>query len=245
MLVCGVDFETTGLNVNEDRIIEVGAVIWDTDRHAPVLMMSHFIEVDVPLSDEITKITGITSHDLEMWGHLPTVGLGLLLDFMREAEVVVAHNGTGFDKPLLEAEVARHHLTTQYPLLPWIDTSLDVPYPEMIKTRKLTHLAAEHGFLNPFAHRAVSDVLTMLKILSHYDVSEVLATSKLPTIRLVAVVKKPWHDLAPEGKKENDLARARGYRWDGAKKQWLKHVKQNRVAEETDHGEFQVVVEGA
>lgn len=241
MLLCGVDFETTGLDVQNDRIIEFGAVIWDTTRQCPVLIHSGFVNPEREISEEITKLTGITNEDIEMWGFPAPVALAGLIDFMREAEAVVAHNGLGFDKPLLEAEVQRHHLTSVYPLLPWIDTSVDVDYPESIKTRKLVHLAAEHGFLNPFAHRAVADVLTMLRILSHYDAATVLATSQIPNVKLLAMTKKPWEDAAPEGRKEIDKAKARGFRYDGSTKQWVKNVKQNRVAEEMAHGEFAVV----
>lgn len=242
MLILGLDFETTGLLVNEDRIIEVGAALWDTDRQAPIVLMSHFIDQSMDISKEITEITGIELIDLETWGHLPGVGLGMLLDLMKEADAVVAHNGTTFDRPLLEAEVERNHLVTQLPKLPWIDTSVDVPYPERVKTRKLTHLAAEHGFVNPFAHRALSDVLTMLKVLSHYDINSVLKTSQEPSIKLVAEVKKPWEDAALEGKKEVDKAKARGYRFDGAKKRWLKIVKQSALEAEQSHGEFYVKI---
>jgi len=65
---------------------------------------------------------------------------------------------------------------------------VDVPSPPQITTRKLAHLAAEHGFLNPFAHRAVFDVLTMLKILSCYPIENVIISSNQPLMKLVALV---------------------------------------------------------
>lgn len=159
----------------------------------------------------------------------------------KDAAALVGHNSLGFDQPLLLAESARHGVEPSS--LPWIDTSVDVPYPEKIKTRKLVHLAAEHNFINTLAHRALSDVLTMLKILSHYDAATVLATSLIPNVKLQAITKKPWEDPAPEGRKEIDKAKARGFRYDGSNKTWVKNVKQNRVAEEMAHGEFAVVEE--
>lgn len=243
MLLCGFDAETTGLQVNSDRIIEVGAVLWDTDRKAPLRLLSHFIypPENVVVSEEITKITGIELIDLERWGHTPCEGFGILFDFMKDADVMVAHNGTAFDKPFLEAEAARNNLADEMPQLHWLDTSIDIPFPESIKTRKLTHLAAEHGFVNPFAHRALSDVLTMLKVLALYDINEVLRVSKEPNIILVAKIKKPWEDIAPEGRKEVDKAKARGFRWDGDRKRWLKIVKESALEAETSHGEFPVI----
>lgn len=239
MLLLGLDFETTGLSVTEDRITEVGALVWDTDRHMPVQILNTLVKVDRDITPEITKLTGITTQDLYDWGQRPQDAFIELLALAKRCEAIVAHNGLEFDKPFLEAECQRHGILM--PPLHWIDTTIDVPYPEEIKTRKLVHLAAEHDFLNPFAHRAATDVLTMMKVLSCYDCASVLATSKLPNIKLIALVKKPWEDAAPDGKKETDKAKARGYRWDGGKKRWVKNVKQNHLLAEKSHGEFQVV----
>jgi DNA polymerase-3 subunit epsilon len=236
MYLLGLDFETTGLDVTQDRIIEVGAVLWDTEIEAPIQMLNALVNSGVQVSQEITSLTGIRQADVDKFGIQPLEALTLLADLMAESEVVVAHNGNGFDRPLLECECKRHNVELLD--MHWIDTTLDVPYPESTKTRKLVHLAAEHGFINPFAHRALSDVLTMLKVLSHYDIQEVVRISKEPNITLVAQVKKPWEDAAPEGAKEVDKAKARGYRFNGGNKKWLKTVKQSDIQKERVHGEF-------
>lgn len=238
MLLLGVDFESTGLNVNEDRIIEIGAVIWDTTRQAPVRVFNEIINVDCQLKAEITAITGINQGDLNNFGVSLLESLNILVGMTEECAYIVGHNCNGFDKPLLLAECEREHVA--FPDKHWLDTSLDIPYPEAMKTRKLVHLAAEHGFVNPFAHRAFADVLTMFRVLSHYDIDAIIDTSKQPTIKLLAIVKKPWEDTAPEGKKETDLARARGYRWEGVTKRWIKLAKKKQVESELQHGEFQV-----
>lgn len=238
MLLLGLDFETTGLNVNEDRIIEIGAALWDTRRNKPVDLLNLLVNVDVDVPPVITQITGIEKDDLNRWGVAPTLALGQLLAMAVNADAIVAHNGLLFDKPLLEAECRRYSFIP--PDQTWIDTSCDVPYPDGMKTRKLVYLAAEHGFVNPFAHRALSDVLTMMRVLSHYDAATVLATSKEPLYTLVATTKKPWEDEAPDGSKEADKARARGFRWDGRQKLWTKSVRESQLAAEKDHGEFLV-----
>lgn len=241
MLLCALDIETSGLNTETDRITEIGAVVWDTDRNAPIEIMNKLVNASTALTPEIVAITGIIQEDLLTFGIEPKLALVMLGSLMTMCRAAVGHNALLFDKPFLEAEFKRYGM--QLPAMPWIDTCADLPYPESIKTRKLTHLAAEHGFLNPFAHRALSDVLTMMKIFSHYNADEVLATSLLPSVKLVAHVKKPWTDTAIEGSKESDKAKARGYRFEGSTKRWVKIVKQNRVAEETAHVEFVVTEE--
>lgn len=243
MLLLGLDFETTGLDFAKDRIIEVGAVLWDTTRGVPVRMLSELVSHpdsdECPeVSEEITRITGITQADLDQFS-VPWMEARRALNGMAlAADAVVAHNGTGFDQPMLCAHLDRlEH--SQAPHLeiwrgPWIDTCTDVDYPPAITTRKLTHLAAEHGFLNPFPHRAVSDVLTMLKVLSHYDIGPVLESSRQPSFTVRAMVS---YD-------DREKAKARGYRWDGGKKVWTKIVKGHRLNDEIEacNPEFEVSI---
>ena len=51
---------------------------------------------------------------------------------------------------------------------------------EKIKTRSLPYLAADHGFLNPFPHRALFDVMTMIQIAGMYDINEILKYADSP-----------------------------------------------------------------
>lgn len=222
MLILGLDFETTGFDFAKDRIIEIGAVLWDTEHRVPMEMMSaliHWPDNEL-LTPEITAITGITDEMLAVHGVDFLSSWAEMHDLMRNAEAIVAHNGTGFDKPMYEAHCGRWSLTPAE--LPWIDTCIDVPYPPAITTRKLVHLAAEHGFLNPFAHRAVFDVLTMLRVLDQYDIAEVLESAKQPSLMVRAIVS---YD-------DREKAKARGYRWDAGTKTWRKPLKAHRLEEE-------------
>ena len=88
---------------------------------------------------------------------------------------------------------------------PWIDTCTDVPYPPSVGSRTLRYLAADHLFINPFPHRAIFDVMTMLTVLSHYNVEEIAVLAKSPVIHVQAKV----------GYDEREKAKARGYMWEG------------------------------
>lgn len=214
MLVLGLDLETTGLNPSEDEIIEVGAVIWDTKRQAPVKMYNELVHAQNKLSPEITRITGITDEDLTNWGVSPQEAFINLEALAAKCEYIVAHNGLGFDKLFIDRYLKS--MTDVKIDLPWIDTLTDLPYPEDLKTRKLSYVAAEHGFLNPFAHRALFDVLTMLKVFSSYSVSETIELASSPMVRVVAHVSF----------EEKDKAKSLGFRWDPSRREWFSGLRE-------------------
>ena len=232
MLLLGIDLETSGTDPQKDRILEIGAVIWDCDRDAPVKMMSELIDPGFDgdafiVSPEIEEITGISTSMISEWGQLEDDILKRLQEYAEVERVgyIVAHFGNDFDRPFLQAAYKRNILP--FPHQGWLDTSIDVVYPPRIKTRNLRHLAAEHNFLNSFSHRAVFDVLTMLKILSQYDLEVVIARSLEPTIYVQALVEF----------KNNQLAKDRSYRWCPSKKIWWKQFKASDFeAERQDYG---------
>lgn len=224
MLICGYDLETTGLSVENDRIIEVGAVLWDVEKAAPVRMVSELVYPDQlgTISPEITKLTGITEADCISHGQGLRTIIGRTDDLFHDAEAIVAHNGHRFDFPFWRHVLAQRQLSPFPKAAVLVDTTIDVPYPDTIQTRNLVHLAAEHGFCNPFKHRAVFDVLTMLHVLSRYPIEEVLKLAKEPLVRLVAQVAY----------EDRDLAKVRGYHWDAEKKEWFKHFKYSQAETE-------------
>jgi len=234
MLLLGLDLETTGRNTNTDQIIEVGAVIWDTDKCSPVQILSEMVWYDgiwdgaSSTKEEIEKLTNISYEDIVTYGSHPTEVLNKLKKVMsiKNLVAVVAHNGNEFDKPMLLSNAKKWNI--ELPDLHWIDTMVDIPYDANIQTRKLPHLAAEHGFINPFSHRAIFDVLTMLKITQSYDMDWVIKLSKEPSITLIANTTPPWQD----GGKSNDEAKSKGFRWNG--KAWVKTVRESQLQTEKE-----------
>lgn len=215
MRILGLDFETTGLDPNADVITEVGAVIWDTERRCPILIDNYFVwDGQTILSDLIIRITGIQQRDLEEFGLPEREGFARLFELMDKVEVVVAHNGNIFDKRFYKSWCDKW-LSDAVELkeLPWIDTLHDIDYPEHCASRKLGYLGADHGFLNPFSHRAVFDVLTMMKVLDNYNIEEVVASSKEPKVLVEAIVSF----------QDKDLAKAKGFKWE--KQRWVKTMK--------------------
>lgn len=219
MLVVGFDTETTGLNTSEDHIIQVGAVLWDTAS----LKKKAKLKFDVairgehipPIDPKITEINGLTNADLEKYGQAPANVFTTLNMLFEQGEAIVAHNGNLFDRPMYESNCKRHGIVPITTKL-WVDTSCDIDYPTTIQTRKLIHLAAEHQFINPFPHDALSDVMTMLKIADLYDWEKTILWAKAPTVVIQAV--STFH--------QKELVKKQNYRWDNDNKIWLKSIKE-------------------
>ena len=114
--------------------------------------------------------------------------------------------------------------------LPWIDTRFDIPYPKQMFIRNAEYVEAQHSLVNPFPHRAVFDVMTMLQLLAKYDIQEVAARSKSPTILVKAQVSKD----------DREKAKQRGYRWEKETTSWVKHIKEIDLETERADAGFQV-----
>ena len=215
MKIVGLDFETTGLSPVEDRIIECGACLYDWDSKTPLQLMSEFVHPERPIPEEITKLTGITDGMVDGYGISEREALIELDILFSGADYAMAFNGSNFDLPFYLA--ACNRLGIEASGIFWLDASSDVKYAPEIKTRNLQHLAAEHLILNPFRHRAVFDVLTMLKIAERYDLDAIISKAAEPTIYAQAVVSFD----------EKELAKERGYHWFAPRKLWWRSWKQS------------------
>lgn len=227
MRLLGLDLETTGVNFEKDRVIEIGLVLWDTDLNMPLQMYSEFIcEPDRPgkdtdhvlteIPDSVLKEFGI---DMEMNGDAALL-FDVINKMVLEADYIVAHNGNQFDKIMLQNFFDRYG--ERFPALPWIDTLTDINYPPHCVSRNLMYLAAFHGFVNPFPHRALFDVMTMFQILKHYNIEEIIERSQMIDVTVQAIVSFD----------NKELAKAQKFQWNPEKKIWSKKMKESDVTEQ-------------
>lgn len=227
MLLLGLDLETGGAfsaPPETNFITEIGLVLWDTEFAQPVDFLSLFLKPDRPVSPEAAEYTGISDELLARHGRPADIRtLQPIARLMKKADYIVAHNGRDFDRPLIEAAFSQFGL--KLPATPWLDTQYDVDYPRNCASRNLIYLAGFHGMVNPFQHRAVTDVLTMLTILARYDIQQVIANSQRKWLIVQANVS---YD-------EREKAKEKGFRWqsDGGKtyeKCWVKRVREEQLA---------------
>lgn len=229
MLIVGLDFETTGLDPRQDRIIELGAVLWDVEDAAPLKLLSCMVKPDREIPSEITALTGITNQTVAAYGIDERAAFAQLYQLAGPAMYFMAHNGTAFDKLFFDAAQLRIGEDLR---MGWLDSRTDIKYPDTITTRNLRHLASEHNFLNPFPHRAVFDVLTMLTIASRYPIEDIIARAAEPTVYVAACVSFD----------EKEKAKARGYYWHGQSKTWWRAFKASDYEQERETCGFRTIV---
>lgn len=93
-----LDFETTGFNQIDDRIIQIGAIKYRDGNE--IDRFSTYVNPEVTISQEITDITGITNKDVE---YAPTIQEVIHdLHAFLQHETIVAHNAAFDMKFLLE-----------------------------------------------------------------------------------------------------------------------------------------------
>lgn len=203
-----VDVETTGLDPQKDEIIEVGAILFNMPSPGKaniVEMMGALRQPSQPLSPEISKLTGLSDEDLA----------GQSIDWQRvgelfaKAEIIVAHNAR-FDRSFLsrmpELDAASRHWACSQRHIDWRGHGFS--------SQALNYLACDHGFINPFAHRALFDCATTFRLIQPY-LAELIDTSFKKFVRIDAIG-------APYESK--DVLRQTGYRWDAANRHWSKIV---------------------
>lgn len=233
MLLLGFDLETTGLDIDMDRVIEIGMALWDTETKMPLKIFSEFInEIDRPELKE-NHITHITEKIIKENGHIPNDRvISLILKFFDKADYIVAHNGNDFDKPMFTEFLKRYGY--EMPDKIWLDTLTDVKYPDEVHHKNMLYLSAYHNFINPFPHRAIFDVMAMFKIMENYDLNEIIDTAQSPTVTIEALVS---YD-------DRHLAKDCHFTWGESKgkKRWCKFMKKKHVDEFVSKLPFQVKI---
>jgi CBS domain-containing protein len=107
-----LDLETTGLDVDTARIVQIGA-IWLTDGHlVPEAVMDRIVNPVIEVPAASTAIHGITG---AMAAEAPELSMTWpeILSFMKN-RVVIGHT-IAYDLTVLEREAARHQLAWQQP----------------------------------------------------------------------------------------------------------------------------------
>lgn len=208
-----VDLETTGLDANKDRVIEIGICEfgWSAGSDPTLLgMYGALQDPGIALPPEIVQLTGLT--DAALKGH--EINWDIVLAAWNRASVIVAHNAQ-FDRgflqniPALKGQVKHWACSVRH--IDWDAKGFG--------TRKLTYLAAEHGFVNPFAHRAVFDCATTFRLVQPH-MQELITNSFEPEVKFIAA-GSPFES--------KDILKANHYRWDAEQRVWHKTVINKRA----------------
>lgn len=235
MILCAFDLETSGLDPKEDRICQVGFALYNVEFDQIVSSIESIVwgkNYPVPKAEAL-EANGLS---LEFLNHVAGDVRGVfqtVIDAFSISDYIVAHNGIGFDKPFIENELERNGLAM--PNIPFIDTQLHINYPKKCTSKRLQHLAVDHGVKHYKAHSALSDCLAMLDILKQYNIQEVIERSKSPMVKVIA-------EIAYE---KNHLVKEKRFSWNQTNKRWEKKILLLDVESFIEACPFKVYVDGS
>ena len=222
-----IDVETSGLDIENDKLIELAIMLVFVDAHGKVLRhmgpVSWLEDPQVVIDPRITLITGLAAHHL-VGKQINDKAASALID---RADVCLAHNAK-FDSAWIEQRFPEHRGKA------WACSCAEIDWLVLgYEGRAQQHLLSQHGWFSN-AHRAADDVWSLFHLLRHEQFDpgsnrkrthfqRLLDTSAQQTFRCEAV-------NAPYEMK--DRLKARQYRWNPNRKVWSKELCQSHLAAE-------------
>jgi DNA polymerase-3 subunit epsilon len=198
-----LDVETTGLD-DDDEIIELAMIPFQYTLDGAICgigqVFDQFNEPTRPISEEITRLTGITPTMVK--GH--AIDKGKVRSILSGTDLIIAHNAN-FDRPKCEV------LLEEFEAKPWACSLNDIDWrSEGHESAKLSYLAMEYGFFFS-GHRANIDCHAGIKLLTMPLASSgQLAMSSL----LNSARKSGWRIFSVDADfASKDILKKRGYRW--------------------------------
>ncbi len=219
-----IDVETTGLSHAQDQVIEIGLRLFKFNRNTGEVLSfersyTSFQDPGMPLSDQVTRITGITD-DMVKGQQIDWTTVDQLI---ATSSIVIAHNAA-FDRPFIDrlSSISGKKIWgCSFQQIDWENKG----YP----SQKLEVLSIYHGFFNE-AHRAQNDVDSLAYLLSLADahsgevyLKELLTEAKKTSFQIVAS-NSPFES--------KDLLKGREYRWDANGRSWTKQIDKESLEAE-------------
>lgn len=230
MKILVIDFETTGLNHDGlDEAIEVGCALWDPFLKKTYDLFSSLIlpESKPTIRTHIEGIVGLKQEEIYTFARPEHFVYGEIVRLCSHADSLLAHNAP-FDKQFFEKGIKRnkklydenfHRVFDEALEKPWLD-SRDFDWPNEVPNRKLQSLVA-HYFPGAIQqHRALFDVLDTIRCCEKLDAEKVF----LPQVEMVEVKAMVRFE-------QKEVAKQRGFRWDGVRRGWFKKVKIKDLSE--------------
>lgn len=204
-----IDTETTGLDPQKDKVIEVACILYDLEFAAPIASFASLIQAD---SNEAAGTNHIPPKLLKDAPAAPEVWGTVDRDFFQRADVVLAHNAS-FDRAFVPK------FRSQLLGKPWVCTMNHVEWPQPCSSKSLAAIALTHGVGIVQAHRALADCDIIARLLTRvyemgtgpsFDLQRIIANAMRPRVKVVARVLY----------EQRDLAKQAGFTWDTEHKIW-------------------------
>jgi len=212
MQILVLDVETSGLDAAKDRVIEVAAAVYSLEHRAMVRARSWLIAGE---TNEAESVNGIPPALLSKGIDFDVVSRSIREIASRECQAIVAHSAD-FDRKWFSPDVQA---------LPWVCSMRDLTWPRSATSKSLVALALAHGVGVSAAHRALDDVMTLVRVFERAqelgaDVPAMIASALRPKVRVVSLA--PFED--------RERVKAAGFEWNAAKREWWRKMPAEDVA---------------
>lgn len=219
-----IDFETTGFDEKKDEVIEVAfiSVLFDDEYNLLKVVdkYNEFQEPNEPISEFITNLTSITNEIVKG----KVIDWSIVENALEQADIIIAHNAQ-FDKKWALK------YTNLDPKKKWacsVDL-IDWKLKYGTKNAKLETLKKSYKIKSGKSHRAIGDVITLVKLLKQQGkqgtfFQELYNNFHEKHVRMIC------HGVKYDDK---ELIKQFGFRWFGKDKYWYKNipVSQKKEAE--------------
>lgn len=220
MTVAIIDVETTGLDVREDKIIELAAVkLWLDEDHEIIGTVDRLEMLEDPgfeLTPEITKLTGIKYRDVK--DH--KIDDNIVADFLSNVDLIISHNAA-FDRAFFDR---------RFPNLAnfcWACSIADIPWKGLTRTPSNALLAIAWSLGWDFeAHRARNDIEALAFLLTQdADGCQTPERWARPPQYMRLLIESAMRErvrVTANGApfEVKDRLKARGYSWNARRKLW-------------------------
>ena len=163
-----LDFESSGLNIFHDDVIEIAIKVFNTDNSFECLVIP---QNKKGLSGKITEITGITNQMLKDEGLNYKDAYSQMIAFIEENTnedepfYLIAHNGAGFD--FLFFKKIMKVMDQKFDNVRYVDSLF---LSRLVHPHQFSHsmktLCKIHNVVNEQAHRAMGDVNALEKLMN-------------------------------------------------------------------------------
>lgn len=221
--VCFLDLETTGLNKNEDKIVEIGIKLAAIDKKTNKLVgildsYQNFQDPHQSIDPNVTKISGITNEMVEG----KQIDWDIVESIFNNSEIIVAHNAS-FDRAFMD----RYFSLSKDKI--WACSVNDIDWASRgFSNKSQEMLCIWHGFYFE-SHRAMSDVDALIHLLTHPTYNE-----NAPIKELIENAHKPIYKVYAVNAafEKKDVLKANKYYWNNVQKYWWKNIDFKNIVDE-------------
>ncbi|KAM3112803.1 3'-5' exonuclease [Phormidesmis sp. 146-33] len=221
-----IDTETTGLCPTQDRVIELGAILYSIEHKTVLHQLSTLL--CAPAENPAEKTNRICPNVLPTVSEsLQQKNIEIFLDMADTALFAVAHNAD-FDKQWFDGKHLPVLQSGDEPMK-WLCTMDDFVFPLQTRPREsLINLALAHGIGVSCAHRALTDCQLIAALFDRMD-------SLVPMISHALRPKEVFRALVSFDNKQ--MAKDAGFRWNPEDKTWARKM----AVEDTEKLPFKVL----